>query len=83
MSAGKPDLSDKSAATIMAHAGRDPHANHGIVNPPVYHASTILFPTVEALEASQRPGYQGYRYGRRGTPTTDALEQAEIGRAHV
>ena len=36
--------------TRLTHAGLDPHANHGVVNPPVYHASTILYPTVEALE---------------------------------
>lgn len=76
MSSGKPDLSDKSPSTVMAHAGRDPHANHGIVNPPVCHASTILFPTVAVMEAAAQPGYQGYRYGRRGTPTSTALEEA-------
>jgi cysteine-S-conjugate beta-lyase len=34
--------------TLLCHAGLDPAANHGIVNPPVYHASTVVFPTVEA-----------------------------------
>ena len=28
--------------TIAAHAGLKPEENHGIVNPPVYHTSTIL-----------------------------------------
>ena len=37
-------------ATTMVTAGRDPHGNHGVVNPPVYHASTILFPTLAALQ---------------------------------
>ena len=36
--------------TTIVHAGRKPFDNHGIVNPPVYHASTVLFPTVESLE---------------------------------
>lgn len=62
--------------TLLAHAGRDPFANHGIVNPPVYHASTIVFPTLAALEAADRTPYDGTRYGRRGTPTTFALEEA-------
>ena len=28
--------------TLLTHLGRNPEANHGVVNPPVYHASTIL-----------------------------------------
>lgn len=59
--------------TLLTHAGRDPHANHGIVNPPVYHASTVLFPT---LDAYLEMGKARVRYGRRGTPTTFALEDA-------
>ena len=62
--------------TLLAHAGLDPFANHGVVNPPVYHASTIVFPTLAALEEADRTPYEGTRYGRRGTPTTFALEQA-------
>ena len=53
-------------------------ANHGIVNPPVYHASTILFPTVEEFDGREQyrqlPGQVVYGLG--GTPTTFALEQA-------
>ena len=59
--------------TILAHAGLHPHDNHGIVNPPVYHASTVLFPT---LEAYRNASTARVRYGRRGTPTTFALEEA-------
>ena len=33
--------------TIAAHAGLKPEENHGIVNPPVYHASTILSPSMK------------------------------------
>jgi cystathionine beta-lyase len=67
---------DAKDATIIAHAGRDPRAHHGIVNPPVYHASTILFPTVEAMEQAQKKRFFAYTYGRHGTPTTAALEEA-------
>jgi hypothetical protein len=28
--------------TLLTHLGRHPEAHHGAVNPPVYHASTIL-----------------------------------------
>jgi cystathionine beta-lyase len=62
--------------TVITHAGRAPHDNHGVVNPPVYRASTILQPTLEALEASHKSNFTGYRYGRRGTPTTRAFESA-------
>jgi len=62
--------------TIITHAGRHPEDNFGIVNPPVYHASTVLFPTVAKLEAANLKPYEGVRYGRTGTPTTFALEEA-------
>ena len=62
--------------TVLAHAGRDPGANHGIVNPPVYHASTVIFPTLAKLEASQAAPFDHIHYGRYGTPTTMALEEA-------
>ncbi|WP_193180815.1 cystathionine beta-lyase [Nisaea sediminum] len=62
--------------TLITHAGRDPHANHGVVNPPVFHASTILKPSLDALEASRKADFKGYRYGRRGTPTTRSFEEA-------
>lgn len=61
-------------ATLVTVAGRDPQRQHGVVNPPVYHASTILFPSVAAMEAA-RPR-QGTSYGRYGTPTTFGLEDA-------
>ncbi len=58
--------------TKLVHAGRDPQAHYGFVNPPVYHASTVLYPTAEDHVAHRAR----YQYGRRGTPTTEALEQA-------
>jgi cystathionine beta-lyase len=64
--------------TIITEAGRDPRSNHGFVNPPVYHASTILHETVADLEWSRghrwEPGV--YTYGRHGSPTHAALEEA-------
>ena len=62
--------------TLLAHAGNKPQANFGIVNPPVYHASTILFPTVAALEDMTKDKIGNITYGRFGTPTTFALEAA-------
>ena len=60
--------------TVLAVAGRDPANNFGIVNPPVYHASTILSPTMEKFE--NRVPFEGFGYGRNGTPTQKALEDA-------
>jgi cysteine-S-conjugate beta-lyase len=62
--------------TLLAHAGRAPEQNFGIVNPPVYHASTVLHPTVAALEEAQRNRYNQVTYGRHGTPTSFAFEEA-------
>jgi cysteine-S-conjugate beta-lyase len=58
--------------TRLVLGGRDPRANHGFVNPPVHHVSTVLYPTTEDFLARRAP----YVYGRRGTPTTEALETA-------
>ncbi len=66
------DTGERRAATEVVHRGRDPSAQHGFVNPPVYRGSTVLFPTVEELFARRQP----YTYGRRSTPTVKALEDA-------
>jgi cystathionine beta-lyase len=58
--------------TRVVTGGRDPASYHGFVNPPVYHASTVLYPSAEDFVAHRAP----YQYGRRGTPTTEALELA-------
>ncbi len=62
--------------TLLAHLGRDPLANAGSVNPPVYHASTIIHETMEEmLEGPRRRDEHGITtYGRFGTPTHFALE---------
>ena len=66
----------KKPDTLLTHAGRSPEAQHGAVNPPVYHASTIVWPSVAALEAAQKNRYNQVTYGRFGTPTTHAFEEA-------
>ena len=62
----------RHTATKLVSAGRDPRSYHGFVNPPVYHASTVLYPNAEDFLAHRAR----YQYGRRGTPTTEALELA-------
>ena len=59
-------------ATRLVTGGRDPFAQHGYINPPVYHASTLLYRSAEDYLA--RRGR--YKYGRRGTPTSEALSDA-------
>ena len=60
------------AETTLVTAGRDTKAQKGFVNPPVVHGSTVLYPTAEDLHAHRGE----YQYGRRGTPTTKALQEA-------
>jgi cysteine-S-conjugate beta-lyase len=57
--------------TALVTAGRDTKAQKGFVNPPVVHGSTVLYPTAEDLHAHRGE----FRYGRFGTPTTNALQQ--------
>jgi len=59
-------------ATDIVHVGRDPFAHHGFVNTPVYRGSTVLFRSLDSFERRD----QRYVYGRRGTPTSEALEAA-------
>lgn len=56
--------------TVLTHAGRNPGANRGYVNTPVYRGSTIVFPTLDALE-DPTPRYD---YGRTGNPSSAAVE---------
>jgi cysteine-S-conjugate beta-lyase len=58
--------------TIATHVGRMSDEHFGVVNTPVYRASTVLYPTLAKLEAADAP----YVYGRKGTPTSKSLEDA-------
>jgi cystathionine beta-lyase len=68
----KTNASQHGINTRLAHSGYDPKSFHGFVNPPVVHASTVLFPDAQAMVTRK----QRYTYGTRGTPTTDALNSA-------
>lgn len=74
------DLEKLKRDTQLLHAGRDPDANHGVVNPPVYHCSTVIFKSLDELLETRRDrasgAYNGFTYGREGTVTTRALEDA-------
>jgi cystathionine beta-lyase len=59
-------------ATRLVTGGRNPEDQFGFVNPPVFHASTVLYPSAEDLIAHR----SRYQYGRRGTPVSEALSGA-------
>lgn len=80
MSSLPPDSSPTPAPTqgpkpetLLSHAGRQPDDFFGAVNVPPFRASTILFPTLDALEAHD-PEERMPRYGRRCTPSSLAFE---------
>jgi cystathionine beta-lyase len=56
----------------MVQAGRRPSEQFGFVNTPIYRGSTVLFATAAEL----RNYNARFRYGTKGTPTTEALETA-------
>jgi cystathionine beta-lyase len=59
--------------TKVVVKGRDPANQYGAVNPPVVHASTILFKTVDEFNKNE----QAYiSYGRHGHPSGYSLRDA-------
>jgi cystathionine beta-lyase len=65
--------------TTIVHSGLHPERHEGAVNPPVFHASTILSQTVEEFRRRRKNWLleqPGTYYGRFGTPTTEALQEA-------
>jgi len=66
----------KKDRTIATHAGNHPNENQGVVNPPIYRASTILFSSVQDLRERYKRKFESITYGRDGTPTYRALVEA-------
>jgi len=63
--------------TRLIHAGRRKSYTGSVVNPPVVRASTIVFDTFAQLKyATQNRGNRVPFYGRRGTDTHFALQEA-------
>ncbi|WP_267388042.1 cystathionine beta-lyase [Sphingomonas sp. GC_Shp_3] len=74
----------KGTSTRVVAAGRRKEWTQGIVNTPVWRASTILYDSVADLRASGAADtHHRLFYGRRGTPTqwslADALTELEPG----
>ena len=61
-----------NAETGLITSGRDTKAQKGFINPPVVHGSTVVYPTAADLRADRGE----FQYGRLGTPTTKALQEA-------
>ncbi len=81
-----PDRPPIKPATQVVTGGRTAEYTGPVVNPPVWRASTHLYPDVAALEAGKRPSKtERFFYGRRGGPTqwalADALTEMEPGAA--
>ncbi|GAD79394.1 cystathionine beta-lyase [Vibrio ezurae] len=68
-----------SKPTQLISAGRDKKYTHGVVNPPVQRASTVLFDTVaEKTQATINRANKALFYGRRGTQTHFAFQDAMV-----
>jgi cysteine-S-conjugate beta-lyase len=86
-----PDAGDRHPDTKLVQGGRrpewtgDPRLGGGVVNPPVWRASTILYDNAADLKARGHDTHDKLFYGRRGTPTVwalaDALTEMEPGAA--
>ena len=65
--------------TTIVHSGRHPERHEGAVSPPVFHVSTVLSRSVEEHRRKRKDWLQDLPvtyYGRCGTPTTHALQEA-------
>ncbi len=64
------ELIGQSVETVLTHHGRQPEQHFGFMNAPVFRGSTVMFKTLDDLEAQKQP----YLYGRAGNPTTRGVE---------
>ena len=70
---------ERAPASRLVDAGRRAEWTGAAVNPPVWRASTILYPDCAALDATSANRDGEWFYGRRGTPTQWALADALTG----
>ncbi len=70
------DTENLQPETRFVHEGRAPQDYAGMVNPPLFRASTVLFPSVAAMMEAEKNWHAVPYYGRHGTPSTFAFEQS-------
>lgn len=68
-------MSERKQSTTLVEGGRRKDWRGPLVNVPIERGSTLLFDSVEQLDAS-RPGLGSYHYGLQGTATQWALAEA-------
>lgn len=70
----------KDSATHIINSGFSGNSleleRYHSVNPPVYHASTVMFENYAELRAAGKGEYDGFTYGTDGSPTQMAFERA-------
>lgn len=64
----------KSPQTSLIHSDYEAPGGFAAYAPAIHHASTVLFPNVAAMRATEWKDKQAYTYGLHGTPTTFTLE---------
>ncbi|WP_372871711.1 cystathionine beta-lyase [Shewanella sp.] len=72
-------MSEKNlkTATKIVSLGRDKKYSKGVINPPVFRASTIVFDSLEEMRFAAKNKHNGEMfYGRRGTPTHFGFQAA-------
>ncbi len=63
--------------TQIVSVGRDKKWSKGVINPPVFRASTVVFETMNEMRFATKNRANGEMfYGRRGTPTHFAFQAA-------
>ena len=67
---------DARRNTKLTHSGSHPSEHSGIINPPIYRASTVDYGTVAKMRELRRNPNDNFVYGRIGTPTSKAFEEA-------
>lgn len=60
-----------SIETILTHSGRRPEEQHGFINTPVTRGSTVVFATLDELQARDKP----FLYGRPANPNTRSVSE--------
>ena len=66
----------KRKDTKLIEAGGQTARNHQVVNTPIYRASTVTFDTYADYRDAVRHMDEQFFYGRMGSPTQFALEEA-------